>query len=132
VKVYRLFYGEAKRELRYRSWECLKFLNTRSSLPWLCVGDFNEVLHASEQFGGVGRAERQMDGFREAVSVCGFTDLGYIGLPYTWDNRQEGNRNVKMRLDHGLANASFLSLFRQVKIWHVQNTLSDHCCLVVE
>lgn len=122
------FYGE----LRYRSWDCMRMLQSRSSLSWLCIGDFNEVLHAKEQIGGVGRTERQMEGFCDAVSVCGFTDLGYIGLPYTWDNRQHGDRNVKVRLDWGLANDSFLNLFRQVKVWHVQNTLSDHCGLVVE
>lgn len=52
-------------------------------LPWLCAGDFNEVLHATEQFGGRGRTERQMEDFREAVEECGFVDLGFIGLPYT-------------------------------------------------
>jgi hypothetical protein len=77
------FYGETTRELRYRSWECLKMLKGCSSLPWLCMGDFNEVLHASKQFGGAGRSESQMEGFREAVSFCGCTDLGFIGLPYT-------------------------------------------------
>jgi hypothetical protein len=81
------FYGEARRELRFRSWELMRLLNTRSDLPWLCAGDFNEVLHASEHWGGQGRSEHQMDGFREVVAECGFVDLGYIGLPYTWDNR---------------------------------------------
>jgi hypothetical protein len=63
------FNGEARRELRYRSWECLKMLHASSSLPWIRVGDFNEVLHANEQFGGAGRSEQQMEGFHEAVSV---------------------------------------------------------------
>jgi len=98
----------------------------------LCAGDFNEVLAASEQFGGLIRPERQMDGFRTTVSDCGFVDLGFIGLPYTWDNRQQGDRNVKVRLDRGLANASFLDLFREVKVWHIQTTESDHCCLILE
>ena len=65
----------------------------------LCAGDFNETLHASEQFEGAGRTERQMEGFREAVSICGFSDLGFIGLPYTWDSRQDGDHNIKVRLD---------------------------------
>lgn len=107
-------------------------LNDRSSLPWLCVRDFNEVLHANEQFGGVGRSERQMEGFHKAVSACGFSDLGIICLPYTWDNHQEADHNIKVRLDRGLATDSFLSLFKEVKVWHVQTTTSDHCALVVE
>jgi hypothetical protein len=77
------FYGEAQRELRHRSWECLKTLNGQSSLSWLCVGDFNEVLCTNEQFEGAGRSEWQMEGFLDAVLVCGFSDLEFIGLPYT-------------------------------------------------
>lgn len=84
------FYGESRRELRYRSWDYLRYLNTQSDLPWLCAGDFNEVLEAHEQFGGQGRPERQKEGFRGVVEACNFVDLDYIGLPYTRDNRQHG------------------------------------------
>ena len=61
------FYGEARREQRHRSWECLRYLKDQSDLPWLCVGDFNECLEAQEQIGGQTRSERQMEGFREAI-----------------------------------------------------------------
>jgi hypothetical protein len=66
------------------------------------------------------------------VSICGFNDLGFIGLPYTWDNRQDDDHNIKVKLDRVLATDSFLSIFRDVKVWHVQTTTSDHCALVVE
>jgi hypothetical protein len=89
------FYGESRRELRYRSWDLLNLLGSKSDLPWLCAGDFNEVLRAEEHFGGQGRTEQQMEGFRDAVQNCSLTDLGYIGLPYTWDNRQQDGDNVK-------------------------------------
>jgi hypothetical protein len=125
------FYGEAQRELWHRSWECLKTLNGQSSLPWLCVGDFNEVLRTNEQFEGA-RSEWQMEGFQDAVSVCGFSNLEFIGLPYTWDNHQEADHNIKVRLDRGLATDSFMSLFSEVKIWHIQTTTSDHYALVME
>jgi len=46
------FYEESRRELRYRSWELLKLLKSRSTMPWLYVSDFNECLVASEQIGG--------------------------------------------------------------------------------
>lgn len=40
------FYGEVRRELRFQSWELLRLLKSKSDLPWLCAGDFNEVLQA--------------------------------------------------------------------------------------
>lgn len=125
------FYGESKRELQYRSWECLHYLNSQSSAPWLCAGDFNEILDAREQFGGVTRPERQMEGFRDVVDACGFWDLGFLGLPYTWDNRQQGAQNIKVRLDRAFANQAFADLFN-IRVRHVQTTESDHCCLIIE
>jgi hypothetical protein len=51
-------YGESRRELRHRSWELMVFLSVQSNAPWLCAGDFNEILEAGEQYGGVQRPER--------------------------------------------------------------------------
>lgn len=110
----------------------MNFLNDQSNAPWLCAGDFNEILDAGEQFGGALRPERQMNGFRDAVAMCGFLDLGFSGLPYTWDNRQEGIHNIKVRLDRAFANASFADMFKQIKVVHKQTTESDHYCLVIE
>lgn len=126
------FYGESRREMCYRSWDLLRLLHGRSSCPRLCAGDFNEVLETGEQIGGNIRSESLVDGFRKAVSTCGFHDLGYNGLPYTWDNRQQPTNNIKVRLDRGLATQEFLDLFPDTSVWHVQTTESDHCCLLLD
>lgn len=73
-----------------------------------------------------------MEGFREAVDLCGFVDLGFIGLPYTWDNRQQADTNIKVRLDRGFANGRFLDRFQSVRVWHIQTAESDHCALLLE
>lgn len=73
-----------------------------------------------------------MEGFREAVQVCGCTNLGFIGLPYMWHNRQHGSENVRVRLDRGFASSAFLELFKETKVWHMQTAESNHCCLVLE
>lgn len=39
---------------------------------------------------------------------------------------------MKVHLDRGLAIAPFRDLFREVKVWHIQTTTSDHNGLVVE
>lgn len=46
------FYGEPCRDRRKESWYILRFLRAQSNSPWLCLGDFNEVLLAKEQIGG--------------------------------------------------------------------------------
>jgi len=56
-----------------------------------------------------------MEGFWEVVEYCGFSDLGYIGLLYTWDNRQPDNTNVKCLLDRG-TNSEFLNLFQSARV----------------
>ena len=125
------FYGEPVRARRKESWRLLRFLRNQTDLPWLCVGDFNEVLHEDEQMGGNDREEWCMEGFREAVDYCSFSDLGFRGLPYTWDNRREGSRNIKVRLDRGLADAAWLDLFGGSLVTHVQTAESDHCAILV-
>ena len=52
-------------------------------MPWMCLGDFNEIVSATEKSGAPDRAQQQMEGFREAIDFCGFLDMGYEGLKFT-------------------------------------------------
>lgn len=46
------FYGHPETHKRCESWNLLAFLNSQYHLPWLCLGDFNEILSMDEKFGG--------------------------------------------------------------------------------
>jgi hypothetical protein len=81
--------------------------------------------------GGNDRDEWCMDGFHEAVAYCGFSDLGYRGLPYTWYNHREGAHNVKVRLDRGLTDDNYLEMFEASSVTHIQTADSDHCAIHV-
>jgi hypothetical protein len=58
----------------------MKQMRSDNFLPWVCIGDFNEILKKEEQFGPNIREEYLMEGFREAVDVCQLCDMRYIGL----------------------------------------------------
>ena len=73
-----------------------------------------------------------MQAFREAIDACSFLDLGWRGVPFTWDNKQHEDSNVKARLDRALANNDFMQLFEYITIKHISSVASDHCYVLVE
>ena len=52
------FYGEPETASREHSWNLLKDLSHRHSLPWICLGDFNEIVRLEEKKGWLDRPER--------------------------------------------------------------------------
>jgi hypothetical protein len=124
------FYGEPRRENRHHSWTLLRRLHSLRKYPWLCVGDFNETTSSLEHFSEHGREEWQMRNFREAIEDCDLQDLGYTGVPFTWDNRQPGAANVKARIDRALANEALLLLYPVFRVQHLWAIQSDHCFLL--
>ncbi|OMO57673.1 reverse transcriptase [Corchorus capsularis] len=81
------FYGRPETQLRMESWNLLRRLNTRSQLPWLCSGDFNEIISNLEKVGGALRLQRQMSAFLEAISDCSLRELPVRGPMMTWRRR---------------------------------------------
>ena len=72
-----------------------------------------------------------MADFRDTLNVCGLKDLGFSGLPWTYDNRKSGGRNVKVRLDRGVATRSWLNRFFDASVTHLTSPCSDHCPLLL-
>ena len=66
------FYGNPITANREHSWVLLKHLCLKMEIPWLCVGDFNEITKVEEKKGGAIRMEGQIRDFREALYFCGF------------------------------------------------------------
>lgn len=56
-------------------------------LPWLCAGDFNEILFHHEKEGGVPKNQACLDRFKEALEDCDLHDLGFAGDVFTWRNK---------------------------------------------
>ncbi|KAM0859687.1 hypothetical protein ACQ4PT_047052 [Festuca glaucescens] len=126
------FYGAPRAEDRHHSWRSLRTLHWIEHSAWLCVGDFNETLYASEHFSRALRPEWQMRAFREVLEDCSLVDLGWSGVEYTWDNGQMGVANVKARLDRSLGNEAFMNMFAHKRVRHIVTSESDHCFVLSE
>ena len=93
------FYGHPEGHRHRQSWALLNRLNGMDQLPWLCMGDFNEILSVDEHVGEVPGMYGRMEDFNEMVNRCGLLDMGFRGVPFTWDNRRTGEGFVQKRLD---------------------------------
>jgi hypothetical protein len=54
-----------------------------------------------------------MADFRDILALCDVFNIGFAGAPWTFDNRQLGDKNVKVRLDRALASASWSNWFQR-------------------
>ncbi|XP_028106254.1 uncharacterized protein LOC114305372 [Camellia sinensis] len=126
------FYGNPDTLLRKDSWALLRRLAGCFQMPWLCAGDFNEILFCREKLGVLGRSQIQLDNFRHALEDTHLADMGFNGPLFTWSNNRVGAALVRERLDRGLANDAWQGLFPQAKVYPLACTSSDHLPLCID
>ncbi|KAL4310577.1 hypothetical protein GQ457_01G015360 [Hibiscus cannabinus] len=125
------FYGAPEVQNRRNSWNLLRRMDDCPNVPWLVIGDFNEISAASEKQGGLVRSERQMTEFRSMLTDCSLSDLGFSGQWFTWERGRRQINNIRERLDRGVANGAWTELFPTARIEHMQHSFSDHCPLLL-
>ena len=123
------FYGNPVVGDRWKSWNILRRLSESQTLPWLCAGDFNEILYDNEKMGGALRATKQMEDFRTVLHECNLQEVPYSGPKFTW-SRGKGPDMILERLDRGLASEDWLHKFQGACEKHLVAIQSDHCPLL--
>ena len=69
------YYGFPKRTRRKDSWEMLKNLSDSTTLPWCCIGDYNDFLAQAKKRRKLNYPNSLIQGFREVVDYCGLKDV---------------------------------------------------------
>lgn len=110
-------YGEPKMDEKDKTWKLMRNLKVRNSKPWLCAGDFNEVLYSWEKEGGAPRSQACMDHFKMALEDCELDDLGYAGDTFTWrKHSHEADSYIRERIDRAIAMQSWRDRFPSFKV----------------
>ena len=58
-------------------WDYLRNLATLVDLPWVLIGDFNNMLSEDEKLGGLPLNRNRLNAFRNCLDNCGLMDLGF-------------------------------------------------------
>jgi exonuclease III len=125
-------YGDPKTEKRENTWKLLRNIKHHSKLPWMCAGDFNEILFDFEKEGGAMRPQSQMDKFRDTLADCNLHDLGFVGDPFTWRNNSCTSQGyIKERLDRAVATKEWYQHFSDYKVVNGDPGHSDHRPIII-
>ena len=89
-------------------------------------------MHQSEKRGNHPHPGSLIEAFRQAVTDCGLSDLGYVGYAYTWERGRGTTRWVEERLDRALVYADWKHLFNQSRLIHLSVSTFDHLPVLLE
>jgi hypothetical protein len=125
------FYGQPDASKRMEAWNLLRFISRMEPSPWLCLGDFNEILSLNEKYGGSGHQRGLMENFQRTLDECGLSELGYRGSKFTRNNGKEGMEFIKERLDKMVTNKGWCEAFLDVEVVIGPAICSNHSPLSV-
>lgn len=125
-------YGWPDAKNKIKTWGLLEAIHRSITVPWMCIGDFNEIMWNTEKKGGKLKSSYSMELFRDMVAHCRLHDMGFTGNPYTWSNGRRGDENVMERLDRALATNEWLAAFPYRHIHHLPRYKTDHAPILLE
>ena len=113
-------------------WDYLQNLAMNISLPWILLGDYNDMISEEEKLGGLPVNRTRITAFRNCLDKCELIDLGFHGPRFTWTYKIPAwQSTIKERLDRGLGNVEWTLLFPSAEIHHLPRVKSDHCPIML-
>lgn len=88
TKVIVSLYASPYYNNRQLLWKNLMYLCDHYKGPWIIGGDFNEILHSIEKFGGRSINNSRSNQFTDCINYCNLVDLGFKDSKYTWTNKR--------------------------------------------
>ncbi|XP_074323276.1 uncharacterized protein LOC141660211 [Apium graveolens] len=125
-------YGEPDRTRRRETWDLIRMLNNQVNLPWVFIGDFNNILSQEDKKEGRMYPIWLIQGFQRMLEDCDLNDLELNGYKYTWERGRDTIEMIEVRLDRAVASSSFLYIFTEVKLTNLGISTSDHSPIYLE
>lgn len=128
IPIWRLtyFYGFPERTRMRDSWELLKYLASKSNLPWCILGDLNDMVNETDKKGLHKHPQSLLEGFRKTIEECALIELDLIEGNYTWEKNRGSKDWVRERLDRAFYTEFWWQLYPLCKLSVHHTICSDH------
>ncbi|KAF7139019.1 hypothetical protein RHSIM_Rhsim07G0114000 [Rhododendron simsii] len=124
-------YGCPTHAGKEKVWNELRKIADMEQLPWMCVGDFNQVLSVGDNIGGNLPDPGRIMAFNDMLNECGLVDLGCKGPRFTWRNNRSEGGFIMERIDMAFANMDWRERFDTALVFVEVAVGSDHNPLLI-
>ncbi|XP_075507434.1 uncharacterized protein LOC142544260 [Primulina tabacum] len=126
------YYAFPEKHRRRDSWNFIRSLAAQSSLPWLCIGDYNDMLSTEDKKGRVIHPQWLLRGFREAIDDCNLTDIPLNGHQFTWKRSRGSDNFVEERIDQAMGTPTWAEKFPMARLRNLNAPVSGHSPILLE
>ena len=126
------FHGSPYPAKKRKAWENLCAILESVQGPWVCLGDFNNIVNAEEKYKGVKDGTSAPNYLKEMMFDLGAIDLGYPGNKFTWAKGRWGIAAIKERIDRGLASISWRLVFPKASVQHLGALNLGHLTILLD
>ncbi|XP_022741796.1 uncharacterized protein LOC111293263 [Durio zibethinus] len=124
--LFSAIYASPRLKEREILWENLKIVASKYDLPWLVVGDLNEVLTSEDKRGGAPVSSAKLRKVHSCLNHCNLIDLGFKGAKFTWSNLRYAQQLIQERIDYVPNNPPWKFLHPIAMISHLPRVRSDY------
>lgn len=96
------------------------------SIPWLLLGDFNNITSLNDKKGGTLVPFRYMSGLIDCNTTSGLMEINIAGFKNTW--RKKG---IATKIDKVFCYSEFLEVLPNSHVVGIANPVSDHIPLCI-
>lgn len=100
-------------------------------IPWLLIGDFNQVAQQDDKRGGRLARGCGYNRMRRMIDTCCLIGVDFSGPRFTWTNGQPERFLIEQRLDQAWCNDLWQERFGSMVLQHLPRIQSDHHPLFV-
>lgn len=125
-------YGTPYKDEKNVWWNWINHAVAPNGLPWICFGDYNEIMWTCEKMGGRTLSQNHERFLLNFMNRMELVDLGYKGQVFTWSGRRGEGLLVQERLDRCLIDVAWQETWPCSVATHLPTIGLDHCPILLE